>query len=263
MKTISLLGSGWLGLPLAKHFVSKGFVVKASTRSESRLAGLRDNNTEAFLVDIDRLDDNIEGFLHTDSLVINITSKNTDGFRLLVEEIERSTIKNLIFISSTSVYVNTNKIIREDDVGSFSNSPLLAIEALFRHAVGFNTTIIRFGGLIGYSRHPGRFFKQGKVFSYPDAYVNLIHRDDCIEIISRVIEQQAWGEVFNCCADTHPTKREFYTQASKAMGATVPRFSESDEVSYKIISNQKVKAVLGYEFLHADLMALEFERDDE
>jgi hypothetical protein len=107
--------------------------------------------------------------------------------------------------------------------------------------------------LIGYGRHPGRFFRKGRLIQNPDSHVNLIHRDDCIEIISRIIKKEVWGEVFNCCADTHPTKREFYTQAAKSIGLTAPDFEYSGTNSFKIISNEKVKRILNYEFLHPDL----------
>ncbi len=121
------------------------------------------------------------------------------------------------------------------------------------------TTIVRFGGLIGYSRNPGKFFSKGGIVHNPDSNVNLIHRDDCIEIISQIVEKEVWGEVFNCCADTHPTKREFYTQAAKSIGFPVPKFEDSGFASFKIISNQKVKRILNYEFLHPDLMKIKFD----
>ena len=77
-------------------------------------------------------------------------------------------------------------------------------------------------------------------------------------IIDQIIEQSVWGDVFNCCADTHPTKREFYTQAAKNIGAAVPNFEESPVAQYKIISNQKVKRLLNYEFNYPDLMKINF-----
>ena len=68
------------------------------------------------------------------------------------------------------------------------------------------------------------------------------------------------GEVFNCCADTHPTKREFYTKAAKSIGAPIPEFVSSGAQSSKTISNEKVKRFLDYEFLHPDLMKMEHEK---
>ena len=137
-------------------------------------------------------------------------------------------------------------------------APLVTIENLFRNSGNIKATIVRFGGLIGYSRNPGKFLTKGRPVQNPDSEINLIHRDDCIEIISQIVKQEAWGEVFNCCADTHPTKREFYTQATKSIGGTKPEFAAASTKSFKIISNQKVKQFLNYEFLHPDLMKIKF-----
>ena len=260
MKTISILGSGWLGFPLVQHFILMGHPIKASTRSDDRLTDLRHVNAEPFIIDIDSLPRNIEDFLQANVLIINIPSKNIDGFRNLATAIENSQIEKIIFVSSTSVYENNNKTITESAGEESPRSPLLTIENLFRNCTRIRTTIVRFGGLVGYSRHPGKFFSSGKIVQNPDSPVNLIYRDDCIGIISRIVELEAWGEVFNCCADTHPTKREFYTQAAKSIGARTPTFADSSVRSYKIISNQKVKQFLDYDFLYPDLMNIEFEQ---
>ncbi len=259
IKTISILGSGWLGLPLAEHLVTMGNSVKASTTSKSRLSELTSVNAEPFITDIERLPVNIQTFLQANVLIINIPSKNIDAFSSLIKEIEQSEIEKVLFVSSTSVYENKNKTISESDGEESTLSPLLTVENLFRSSDKIKTTIVRFGGLIGYSRNPGKFFSRGKLVHNPDSYVNLIHRDDCIGIISQIVEQEVWGEVFNCCADTHPTKREFYSQAAKSIGAPPPEFVNSGLNPFKIISNQKVKQILNYEFLHADLMNIKFE----
>ncbi len=259
IKRISILGSGWLGLPLVEHFISMGHHVKASTTSESRIPELTSIKIEPFIIDIERLTSNIQAFLQGNVLLINIPSKSIDGFRNLIKEIEKSEIEKVIFVSSTSVYENKNKTISETDNEESTSSPLLAIEKLFRNSNKIKATIVRFGGLIGYSRNPGKFFSKGRLVHNPGSNVNLIHRDDCIEIISRIVEQEVWGEVFNCCADTHPTKREFYTQAATTIGGLIPEFVSSGHKSFKIISNHKVKQFLDYEFLHPDLMKIKFQ----
>ncbi len=260
IKTISILGSGWLGLPLAGHLVLKGNHVKASKTSERQLAELAAISVEPFIIDISRLSSNIQTFLKANILIINVPSKNADDFATLIQEIEQSEIKEVIFVSSTSVYEDNNKTVTESDGVESKQSPLVTIENLFRKSSKFKTTIVRFGGLIGYSRNPGKFFIDGRPVHNPDSNVNLIHRDDCIEIISRIIEQGVWGETFNCCADTHPTKKEFYTQAAESIGAAAPVFVDSDIKTFKIISNQKVKHFLNYEFLHPDLMKIVFKK---
>jgi nucleoside-diphosphate-sugar epimerase len=255
------LGSGWLGLPLAGRFVARGYWVKTSTRSDNRLQVLSSSQTEPFILDIGALPGDVQAFLQSKLLIINIPSKDIDGFKTLVNEIERSEIDSVLFVSSTSVYQNRNTTITESDGAESIHHPLLIIENLFRDSDEFATTIVRFGGLIGYNRHPGRFFRGNRVVNNPDSGVNLIHRDDCINIIEEIVANETWGEVFNACADSHPTKREFYTQAAGLLGAPAPIFAESDQVAFKIISNEKVKQVLDYSFVYPDLMTIRFSED--
>lgn len=255
-KKISIIGSGWLGFPLAKQLIAQGYQVNASTTSSERLVELAAANITPFILDIKQPVSQLNGLLKGDILIVNIPSKDITGFKNLIIELEKTAITKVIFISSTSVYKNENKIVDEEDKSALLTCPLLAIEALFQASKAFKTTIVRFCGLIGYSRHPGYFFKQGKQVNSADAPVNLIHRDDCINIIIQIIEQGRWGEVFNACADTHPTKREFYSQACKKVGRPIPVFEQSKPVSYKIISNSKVKQHLQYQLLYPDLMAV-------
>ncbi len=253
MKTISILGSGWLGLPLAEQLLKRGHPVKASTRSQQRLTAIEAVNAKPYIVDIDRLREDIQEFLSTDILIVNITSKNIASYKSFIDQIECSSTKQVIFVSSTSVYKNTNRIISESDDAVDRDNPLFQIENLFRSSQRFQTTIIRLAGLIGYSRHPGRFFGERKI-PQPEAPVNLIHRDDCINILAKTIQLEIWGEVFNACADTHPSKREYYSQARQNLGLAVPEFEEPTEQAYKIISSEKIKHTLSYRFKYADLL---------
>jgi nucleoside-diphosphate-sugar epimerase len=252
-KTISILGSGWLGLPLAKHFVDQGYRVKASTRSVDRMPEIEAVGAKPYIVDIDQ-DTSFSDFFGSELLIVNITSKNIDAFKRLVKEAERSLTSNVLFVSSTSVYQNTNKMVSENDGAENLQSSLYQIENLFQNNTQFETTVIRFAGLFGYSRHPGRFFAERPI-PQPDTPVNLIHRDDCINIIDRIVEQEKWNEVFNACADTHPSKGEFYSHAREMMGMPAPVMADSGQAGFKMISNEKVKQALNYAFIHADLMA--------
>ncbi|MBC8209752.1 MAG: SDR family NAD(P)-dependent oxidoreductase [Gammaproteobacteria bacterium] len=258
MKTISILGTGWLGLPLAKHLVGMGYQLKASTTSESRLAQLAAHQLKPYVVDIGNLNDDVSDFLQSQILIVNIPSKDIDGFTRLIQQIETSRVEKVLFVSSTSVYADNNQTITESDHTESTEHPLFQIENLFRNCKKITTSVVRFGGLIGYSRNPAKFFRPGRSVQNPDANVNLIHRDDCIGIIAQLIQQDIWGEVFNACADTHPTKTEFYTQAALSSDFPVPVFDHSLTRSFKIISNHKLKKILHYEFTHPDLMNIRF-----
>jgi nucleoside-diphosphate-sugar epimerase len=213
----------------------------------------------SYLLDIDHLTPKIFPFFHSDILIINITSKNITSFKNLISIINQSPIKKVLFVSSTSVYANTNNVVTESDGLEQINHPLFCIENLFRYQTHFETTIVRFAGLIGANRHPGRFFKKGKIVPQADAPVNLIHQDDCLGIISEIIKQSIWNQTFNACADAHPSKREFYSYARKQLNLAAPVFSDEAILSYKIVSNEKSKQRLNYHYFHNDLMSIEFD----
>lgn len=261
--SISILGSGWLGLPLVAHFAERGYRVRASTRSPRRLDQLRAAGGEAFVVDIDGSLDLAPEFLRSKILIVDIPSKNVAAFASLVEAIATSPVERVLYTSSTSVYENRNAMVTEDEHTESAGSPLLAIENLFRSAAGFETTIVRLAGLVGYSRHPGRFFGPGKPIPNPDAPVNLVHRDDCVGVISRIVERKAWGEVFNCCADEHPRKRDFYTRAARLLERDDPPCAAPGTGEYKIVSNDKVKRALDYAFVYPDPMTMALGEADD
>jgi nucleoside-diphosphate-sugar epimerase len=251
MNRISILGSGWLGKPLAISFLEDGFNVKGSTTSEEKLADLESHDIKAFLVDISNFDE-FDDFLDTDILIIAITTKDIDGFERLIVQIQDSEIQKVIFISSTSVYPSLNKVMTEED--AVLEVPLTEIENLFRDNTFFETTIIRFAGLFGGERQPANWFKNGRKIPQPKGFVNMVHQEDCIEIIHTIIAQNCWNEIFNVCSNHHPTRREFYTMAKLSMGFEMPQFEKNEIYKWKIISSKKVQQVLGYKFIHDDLL---------
>lgn len=254
MKTISVFGCGWLGKPLSEFLLSKGYHVKGSTTSIEKLNSLKTLGVEPYLIHLTNLNDEVLPFFNSEILIVNIPSKDINGFNQLIELIKKSSIKYIVFVGSTSVYKDNNSIIFEHTTDSYSDSPLLKIEELFSTLYNIKTTFLRFGGLFGYTRKPGNFFGAGRLISQPDAHVNMIHRDDCIEIIFQIIQQDAWNETFNACADLHPSKKNFYTKATEVVGKNAPEFVEGEALSFKIISNDQIKKSLNYRFKHEDIM---------
>ncbi len=254
---IALLGSGWLGLPLVRHLHQQGHDVAASTRQVRRFPEIEAAGATPFLVDIDCANDR-GAFLNCHILIINITCKNIGSFQNLIRQIESSLVKEVLLVSSSSVYQNLQREVSEDEAAENPDSVLFQIEQLFRQNPTFQTTILRCSGLIDSRRHPGRFFRHGKQVQQPDAPVNLVHIDDVIGIIDTIIKQQAWDEVFNASADSHPSKREFYSYARTLLGLPAPDCANTDHSQFKIVSNNKVKQQLGYRFHHPDLMQIQF-----
>jgi nucleoside-diphosphate-sugar epimerase len=252
MKNVSILGCGWLGKELAVDFIKKGYKVKGSTTSKEKLEELESVDIIPYLADISEKSIQQE-FLETGVLIIAITSKEVEGFKWLISEIEKSNIDKVIFISSTSVYPSLNKEMTEED--ETIDSPLVEIEGLFRNNNKFQTTILRFAGLFGGNRQPGNWFADRKI-PHPKGYVNMIHREDCITIIEKVIELDVFGDVFNACINDHPTRECFYINARKTLGKPIPEFDDSKPLVYKIISSEKLQKALNYQFKYNDLLSI-------
>lgn len=252
-KTISILSCGWLGESLAEDLVKKGFQVKGATTHNDKQNRLSQKGIEAFLIRFEELNAKMVEFLNSEILILNLTIKDIELYRRFLPLLEQSPVKKLILISSTGVYKNSRYPI--DENSELRDSPWVAIENLTKDNPNYQTTILRFSGLFGGNRKPGNFLS-GKRMKQGDAPVNLIHRDDCIQIINEIIKQEVWEECFNCSADTHPFKKEFYTKAAEIIGVPLPIFDEEEGVnsSFKLITNEKLKRRLNYQFIYPDLM---------
>jgi nucleoside-diphosphate-sugar epimerase len=264
-RIVSILGCGWLGLPLGKYLLDKGFSVKGSVTNSEKLIQLADagiipyqivlSETEAVLNDPD--------FFKTDVLIISIPPKRLNGIeqifsgqiRNLIPYILKSGIQKVIFISSTSVYPENFQNAKEDvepRPDKESGKACLLAENLLKEHPEFKTTFIRFGGLIGADRNPARFLLKSTL-PIANIPVNLIHQDDCIGIISSILDQELWGETLNACCPEHPMKKDFYGMAARISGLPEPAISDEVE-SYKIVDSSKLQHLLKYKFEYASPM---------
>lgn len=266
MTQISILGCGWLGLPLAKKLIEKGNSVNGSTTSETKLPVLKDLGIHPFLVilESESISENSIDFLaESEILIIDIPPKlravNPDSekkvfvekIKTLIPFIEKSTVKKILFVSSTSVYGDDNDFITEEtnpNPDTESGKQLLLAEKILQENPNFETTILRFGGLIGKDRHPVKFLAGKENLENPDAPVNLVHLNDCIGIIEEIIYQSKWNDVFNAAAPFHPTRQEYYTQKAKEQKLILPKFSSEKSNIRKTISSEKVETILNYKF---------------
>ena len=267
-QTLSILGCGWLGLPLAERLVQRGYQVKGTTTSPEKLPRLAEAGIMPYLLKLDPWirGDQVSDFFRADVLFLNIPPgrrrPDVDVFfgaaiQSILTELRYGSITFVVFASSTSVYAPMNGLALEVDAGkprpwSLSGRALLDAEDRLRADTHFDTTVLRFAGLYGYDRAPGRFLTGKKVVENGAAPVNLVHRDDAVAVVEVIIEQDVRGEVFNVCADAHPTREAFYTRAAQWLGLEPPVFADDEAASFKIVSNQRLKERLGYQFHHPD-----------
>jgi nucleoside-diphosphate-sugar epimerase len=269
---ISILGCGWLGLPLAQKLISDGYRVKGSTTKPEKLDSLKAAGIEPWKIVLgEKVDGDLKGFLDCDILIIDIPPGHGDDaveqhvgqISRVIDALVDSPVSKVLFVSSTSVYPAPNREVTEEDASDpdAADSPagrtLLYVEEMLRSETAFRTTVVRFSGLIGYDRNPARYLLRMKELADPEQPMNLIHRDDCIGIISAIIAQGKWGEVFNASSEQHPKRKEFYAVAAESLGVELPPAAESAQARpFKIVSSRKLVEALGYRFLHPDPLAV-------
>lgn len=260
---ISVLGCGWLGFPLAQQLLEESFQVKGSTTTESKISILKQSGIEPYLMTLpDSLSNpEIDEFWNAGILFLNIppsrTSNESDGsypdlIEKIVQKAEEHAIKWIIFASSTSVYSKYGGVTTEEDAvpgkaTRASGEAILKAESILQECP-IDSTILRFGGLYGYDRHPVHYLSGKKDLSDATKPVNLIHQSDCIGVVLKVIKLNKRNEIYNVVSDGHPPKKEFYQSAAMHFDLPLPKFSGSNGQSYKIISNEKLKKDLNYSF---------------
>jgi nucleoside-diphosphate-sugar epimerase len=267
MTKISILGCGWLGFPLAEALLSNGFSVNGSTTSTEKLAVLENAGIEPFLIALseNKTTGNVTDFLeNSEILIIDVPPKlrgsGTENFvskiRNVIPFIEKSSVEKVLFISSTSVYNDDDAFVTEETIpkpDTESGKQLLETEQLLQSNINFKTTALRFGGLIGEDRHPIKFLAGRENLDNPDAPINLIHQEDCVGVILKIIANDVWNETFNAVAPSHPTREMYYTQKALDLDLALPKFNHKNPSIGKTILSTKIETVLKYTFTKPNL----------
>ena len=277
-KRISILGCGWLGFPLAQRLLADDIssIIKGSTTSADKIEHFKNAGIQPFLFNLNPElageNSQITSFFDTDILVISIPpklSKNEQDFhpnqiKSVVEHIKLSPIKEIVFVSSTSIYPDLNRVVVENDVTAPEQSPSPAlVEAenlLLNLRKDRKVSILRHGGLLGYNRIPGKYVRGQKDMTTASIPVNYIHRDDAAGIISSILKKGLVNETFNIVAPLHPTRREIYEKSCAQFNWEAPTFSEPEiRPDFKIISAEKLNSFYPYDFKYPDPLAFYYE----
>ncbi len=268
VKSVSVLGCGWFGLPLARRLVQAGFIVSGSTTTHEKINDLQDAGIDPYLLDFKpgiSANKKPDLFFDTDVLVITIppsirSGQGSSRYRLMIDNlmphIASSGCRHVIFISSTSVYADLNRVVKEEDAGkgdlTEAGNVLFDIENTFLDKDEFDTTVLRFGGLYGPGRHPANYLSGKQNLANPEGPVNLVQLEDCIRVTERIIRLGKGNQIFSVVSDKHPSRKEYYTKVCELLGLPLPSFREqSDEDNWKQVTNRKLRSTLNYQFKYA------------
>lgn len=249
MKKVGILGAGWLGKALASFLSDRNFQVKISVRSLDKKEQLEKEGFETFVVTID--ENLVHGDMHffdaLDVLIVSLPPVEPDFFKTVIKKIKEHHIKKIILFSSTGIYIDCSNLVDEETLLQ-TDLPkvhrLKTIEDLFLQEVLFNACILRLGGLIGEDRHPVTFLAKKKIIEDGDEPVNLIEREEILEIVIQLFSKGFSSSVFNAVSDDHRSKKIFYTEAAKERNILLPEFSNAEYPKKRIVSNTRLKDFL-------------------
>lgn len=269
-KSISVVGCGWLGLPFSQNMIEQAWTVKGTTTSNLKVNLLKENGIEPYLLKFPVNAAMPIELFKVDFLLINLPPGRGNpnvmvdypkAIKQLMDSAkEVGLIKKVIFISSTSVYSNAEELIDEESVAnpmSASGKALLAAEKIILQST-IPSVILRFGGLAGPGRHPGRFLAGRTGLETGHQSINFLHLQDAINVIQSVIAAPVENEIFNIVAPVHPKKSDFYRRMAQDIGLQPPTFVEVSGRCKREISVDKFLLQTGYSFLQADPMSFKY-----
>jgi nucleoside-diphosphate-sugar epimerase len=274
MKTISIIGLGWLGEPLGILLSEKGFRVLGSTTSEEKRKRLSSKGLKVLSFSLNPHPEGIgfHALFQSEILVVNIPPRTRSGngefhleqLKYLRSLIDSSPIKKVIFVSSTGIYPESafeekyaeEFLLKHENAG---NDILLRAELLMGKDRNYDLTIVRFGGLMGKDRIPGKYFS-GKENVAGHTRVNFIHQYDAVGILAWVIEKELWDQTFNGVAPIHPTRRDIYEKNAAELGIAPPAsYQNEPEGIDRLIDSSKILQA-GFEFEFPNPLGFEYEK---
>lgn len=276
--SVSIIGCGWLGQALAQALMAENVKVLASYQSQQTLTTLQQLNIPATKltlpitgmsqeqalcfndIDVD------EALFQNDVLVIALPPQLKKGrldyplkIQQLVSMAELGATKKIILLNSTAIY---NGLVGEVDENTRLDLKAPKVEVLLaaEKAVQVFTKdvcILRLAGLVGPSRHPGKFLQADRLFNNASAQVNLVHQLDVVNIIKKFIEATGnnCSEIYNVVSATKSDRKQYYQVAARAMALPIPKFEpETTANSGKNVQGVKLRKALNYHYQHDDLL---------
>ena len=249
MKTITILGTGWLGAELAEK-LKDDYKIKVSLRDEKKSEIYKKFGFSAYLLneyDFSFLDE----LLDTDYLFINYPPSKFENYLVFLEKIYNhpkiKNIEKIIFVSSTSVYPDIDENFNENFlIKNPSNKMVFYAENLVLNKTHI---IFRASGLFGGDRIAGRRLAN-KIVDFPKTKINFVHRNDVINATIFAIENDLNG-IFNLCSKQHPTKEELYSFNAQKYNFEKPIFLENEFSINRTIDGSKIEK-LGFNYQYFD-----------
>lgn len=265
---VGIIGCGWLGSALVESLVKQKYDVIATTQQQEKLKYIKSLGAQPEILSLPFSDGN-EGsavVFACKTLIICIPPGIRRGKKDYPEKIadiikqaELGKVETVILISTTAVYEGIIGNVTESAKLKLDSEKVKLLTEAEQYILNFSNQgiVLRCAGLVGPDRHPGIFFRNKKLLTAPNSYVNLVHQNDVVEQILLMIKSDSIKGIFNAVSETHVTKKNYYMAAAKAFNVEPPSFdsqTEVEELGRKVLSD-KLRNALSYQYQYDDLVA--------
>lgn len=214
MKSVLLIGCGWLGSQIVEFLEKRGYRVGVSTRALNK-SSLFKPSTRFYqsIVEGDQYHIVFNGTTMQEKFDYCIIClppyENTEQhLKNIVDQLGEST--KFILTSSIGIY-QSNAFINE--ASKINQQHILArIEQALPQE---RSIILRLGGLLGPNRHPIYSLCRNKRSIAGEETINLIDSRDIVEIVERLMDQDKFRGLYNVVYPLHPKKSDYYALAAK------------------------------------------------
>lgn len=263
MKNYLIIGYGWLGKALAAELKSEGINIWASTSDVHKLSEIQANGF--FGIPVAKTNQILSWKklpeTHFDKVIITLPPFEgvLESLNNLLNTLSYS---QLVFTSSTGVYVESDSLINESS--AVDESHLVSqMERCIRSLTKSPYQILRLAGHIGPNRHPLRYFlRHRRPISNGQAPVNLIHQSDIVSAIKVLLQDVQQDSAYNLCWPEHPTKEKYYGDLALEMGEEQLNFLEGNHG--KKIDGTKITNETRFNYQHSihDINLLDLRKDN-
>ncbi len=265
---VLIIGCGYVGTALAERLVTAGSACVGTTTTPARLNEIKSTGARAEILDIGDRSALRAILSDCETVVLSIAPKSRDAdyrdvylaaANHLMAAVADSPVRHVVYTSSTRVYAQDDGQWVDEDSSTEPTSEagrvLLDTERCLLDAGSsseINVSVVRLGGIYGPGRDPSARILRlaGSSCSGGSAYVNLIHRDDIVEALHRLIQSEHHGPL-NLCDDTPTTRRDYYDRVIAAASvAPIEWEAEESDERGKRVSNARIKELLDLTLRH-------------
>lgn len=242
MKSIGIIGFGWLGQHIADVAIQKDLQVYGTTTTLQKIELWKNKNIslELFQVSNDQFPRSLN---KCDVIVIAIPPSKVEGnyFGLMNKLIHQiDPITKVAFVSSTSVYPKNQGEYKEES--QTVNSDMTEIENEVKKRFK-SSLILRCSGLIDEVRHPGRFLSGKSGIDGPESNLNLIHGKDVANALFHLLTLNCIG-IYNLSYSPNELKSDFYKRMTDKIQAKRPEFNLESKSIQRVINSDKISQIL-------------------